>query len=138
MKMNKSKYLILLATVMLASCQSNESLETSVNNRWAAIVNDELERAYEYFSPGYKEVENLKSFKLRIATAKIQMNWKQGQYAGSECETETICTVKVLVDYTYTFPKRSMGNVDVQTELDENWINIDNKWYFVPKKEKLN
>ena len=131
--MNKFKWAMLLAVLIISGCEKAENLESSVNSRWSGITGQNLEKSYNYFSPGYKATETIESYKLRIATAQINLRWKKGQFVSADCEEETVCKVKVLLDYEYTFPKRSLGGVEVQTNLFENWIKLDNKWYFVPK-----
>jgi len=110
-------------------------LSTSVNNRWAAIIEDDFATAYAYFSPGYQETENLESFKLRIMTAKINLRWTKAEFISADCADEAVCSVKVKVDYNYNFTQRSMGGMDVQTEVSENWIKHEDGWRFVPKNQ---
>ncbi|MCX7552641.1 hypothetical protein OS175_02020 [Marinicella sp. S1101] len=126
-----------LSMLLLTGCQTNEDLETSVNNRWAAIISNDLEGAYSYFSPGYKEIENLQSFQVRMATAMINMKWTAAKYKTSNCESESVCNVSVEVDYTYTFPRRSFGKTEAKTTVYENWIKIDGAWRHVPKSEDI-
>ncbi len=134
--MNKIKPLLLLSVVLLLSaCQTNEDLPTSVNNRWAAIVSQDLNTAYEYFSPGYKELETLDAFRLRMATARLNVKWKKAAYESQECSDENVCEVKLNITYEYSFPKRSMGGMEVDTTITENWIRTDGKWHFVPKNK---
>lgn len=133
--MSKFKWLILLMVLILVGCENTESLEDSVNNRWAGVINGDLENSYEYFSPGYKTTETIEAYKLRILTAQINLQWKKGVYVNAVCEEETVCKVEVSLDYEYTFPKRSLGGVTAQTKLFENWINLDGKWYLVPNEK---
>lgn len=133
--MNKITLLMAVVLVSLMGCKKSETLESSVNNRWAGIVENDLEKAYQYFSPGYKEIESLDGFKLRIATAKINMQWKEGVYKSANCESESHCKVSVSIDYVYTFPRRSMGSSAVQSVVNENWIKVDDKWYMVPAEK---
>ena len=129
--MNKIKWLLLMV-LTVSGCENTENLENSVNSRWSGIIEKDLDKAYKYFSPGYKATETLESYKLRIVTAQLHLQWKKGEFVSAECEEETVCVVDVLLDYKYTFPKRSLGGVEVQTKISENWIKIDGKWYFVP------
>ncbi len=132
---NKIYVLVLLGFIALSGCKKSEDLETSVNNRWAAIIANDLDKAYEYVSPGFKEIESLQSYKTRIATAKINMNWNAASYKSAKCESESVCKVQVSIEYTYTFPRRSMGSSSVNTTLVEDWINVEGDWYLVPKEK---
>ncbi len=129
------KWTALIAVMMLAGCQQSEDLASSVNSRWSGIIEKDFEQAYEYFSPGYKETETIESFKLRMLTAQINLEWTQGKFVSADCEDEAICEVTVQLDYKYTFAKRSLGGVEVQTEVTENWIKLEEKWHFVPKND---
>lgn len=133
--MNKSKWTVLLMIACLTGCQQAEDLATSATSRWTGIIEEDFERAYAYFSPGHKEIESLESFKLRIMTAKINLNWTAVEFVGQECAEETVCEVTVKLDYSYNFTKRSLGGMDVQTEITENWIKLDDRWYFVPSNQ---
>jgi outer membrane lipopolysaccharide assembly protein LptE/RlpB len=134
--MNKLKPLALTGAVLLLSaCQQSEDLPTSVTNRWNALTTQDYETAYGYFSPGYRETETLQSFMLRMTTAQMNVKWTSGTYDSSECSEEEYCEVRVNVAYEYSFPKRSLGGMDVETKISENWIKTDGKWYFVPKNK---
>ncbi len=132
--MNKLKLALLLTVLILTGCEKAEDLEASVNSRWQAIVEQDLEKAYGYFSPGYKHAESLEGFKFRIVTAKLSIEWMQGIYKDAQCASEDVCEVAVNVVYSYTFPKRSLGAVEnVPTLVKEHWIKLDGKWSHVPK-----
>lgn len=121
--------------LMLSACQKNEDLPTSVNQRWAAVASQDYETAYGYFSPGYRETESLDSYRLRMASARLNVQWKEGAFESQQCSDEQVCEVKVNILYEYSFPKRSMGGMEVNTSMTENWINLDGKWYLVPKNK---
>ena len=125
-----------IAACALTGCESNETLEESVNARWQGIVENEYEKAYQYYSPGYKEIESLDGFKVRMSTAKLNMEWHKGTYQSETCATEDACEVSVEVVYSYKFSKRSLGGVEnIPTKLKENWIKVDGKWFHVPKNK---
>ena len=137
-KMSKLNYAAIAVVIgiglLVSGCKKSETLEESVNNRWKAVIENDLEKAYEYFSPGYKEIENLLSYQNRIATAKINMSWKEGTFKSANCESETLCKARVEVHYTYSFPRRSLGTTESRSTVIENWMVVNGKWHFVPKK----
>lgn len=131
--MSKIKWGGLFVTMALTGCKTAEDLEASVNSRWQAIIGADLNKAYSYYSPGYKSVESLESFKVRISRAQLNIKWSQATFKGAECAEEGVCEVKVEVVYSFKFPKRSLGGVDnVPTQLTEQWIKVDGKWHHVP------
>ena len=126
----------MFSVLVVAGCKQVEDLESSVNSRWKAITANDLEKAYEYYSHGYKEAESLDGFKMRIATAQLSIKWSQGLFKSKSCSDENVCEVSVEVVYSYSFPKRSLGAVEnVTTVLKEDWIKIDGKWLHVPKSK---
>jgi len=132
--MNKLKLALLLAVLILTGCEKAEDLEASVNSRWQAIVDKDYTVAYEYFSPGYKKVESLDGFKLRMLTAQLNMKWSKGTFKEAACASEDVCEVAAEVVYDFTFSKRSMGGIEnIPSQVKENWIKIDGKWFYVPK-----
>jgi hypothetical protein len=140
MKMIKTKSflnaLLLVPVALLLGCSKPETLEESVNSRWQAIVNNDLETAYEYFSPGYKEVESLDGYKYRLATAKINMQWTAGKFLKADCENENVCNVSVEIVYNYSFPKRTMGKMEgIKTTSKESWLKVEDQWFFIPEKK---
>lgn len=131
--MNKLKTLLCLSALLsLAACQQKEDLPTSVENRWAAVIAQEYDKAYDYFSPGYKAIEAPDAYKLRMAAAKLNVKWKSAAFGSQECSSEDVCKVQVKITYEYSFPKRSLGGMEVNTEISENWIRTDGKWHLVP------
>ena len=131
--MNKIKWLMLLTVLVLAGCEKAEDLESSVNSRWQAITEGDMDTAYSYFTPGYKATESLDGFKLRMATAQLNIKWKEGVYKDAICASEDVCEVTAIVVYTYMFPKRSLGSVEnVPTQVKEQWLKIDDRWYHLP------
>ncbi len=136
MKMNNKVWLTAaMVTAFLTGCQKSADLETRVTDRWNHLIEGELSQAYEYFSPGYKAGETLDSFRIRTQTAQMHATWNTAQFVSSECEDEQVCEVKVEINYSYRFPQRSMGGMDVTTTIHENWLKVDDTWYFVPKND---
>lgn len=134
-KMNNSmKWMLMASVIILGGCSQPEDLETSVNNRWEKLIAADYEEAFEYFSPAYQEIETLTAFSLRTETAKLKVQWLNGVLKSKECQDE-VCEVKVELEYQYFFPRRSMGEIKLKTEIKENWIKLNDRWYFVPSEE---
>lgn len=123
------------SVVVLGGCSQPEDLETSVNNRWSNMIAGEYEDAFAYFSPAYQELESLTAFSLRTETAKLKIQWLNGVFKSKECQDD-VCAVKIELEYQYSFPRRSMGQMKLKTEIKENWIKMNERWYFVPSEEK--
>ena len=133
----KIKLLIMTGVLVLAGCSDSiEDLDSKSVKRWEAIIDSEYEKAYEYFTPGYKKTESLAAYASKIANAKVRVEWKSAKFIGRDCESEVKCEVELEVLYKYSFPRKSMGELEVPTKIVENWINKNGKWYFLPKLKK--
>ncbi len=79
--------------------------------RWDAMVRNDLDAAYGYFSPGSKELISLEKFKA---------NTRRGVFRESKIESvacaDAACQVKVMV--TYDHPKMK----GITTPILESWI----------------
>lgn len=127
----------MVGIMSLTGCKDSvEDLDTKSVKRWEAIIASDYETAYEYFSPGYKKTESQASFASKTANAKVRVDWKSVNFISKSCESETQCSVKLEILYKYTFPRKSMGEIEVPTTITEKWINKGGKWYFLPKLKK--
>lgn len=79
--------------------------------RWDAMVKDDLDTAYGYFSPGSKELISLEKFKSNTRRGAF----REGKVDSVKCEDDA-CLVKVLV--TYDHPKMK----GITTPVLESWI----------------
>jgi len=69
-----------------------------------------------------------------------RVDWKGAKVVDVDCdETESGCDVTVVVEYIYHSPKPMVGDVEASTELEEKWIKLKNRWYYVQPglKQKL-
>jgi hypothetical protein len=133
----KLSIILCIVAFGLTSCKDPiKSIEDRSVHRWQSIINSDYETAYGYFSPAYRKTETIESFKLRMTKAKLSVQWKSAEFNSKKCE-DTVCEVKVNLLYKYSFPQKAMGDVEIETAVDENWINKDGNWYFLPKTEGL-
>lgn len=79
--------------------------------RWDAMVKDDLDTAYGYFSPGSKELISLEKFKANTRRGAF----REGKVESVKCEDDA-CQVKVMV--TYDHPKMK----GITTPILESWI----------------
>jgi len=91
--------------------------------RWNALIAGDLARAYEYLSPGTRDVMSLDMYKNRIRTGM----WKKASVDAVLCENDR-CGVTMVIEYSYRDIK------SVETRLSEDWLQEGGKWWYVPKK----
>ncbi len=91
--------------------------------RWEALIKGDLAKAYNYLSPGTRDVMSLDLYKARIRGG----NWKKANVDSVTCEQDQ-CKVLMAIEYSYRDIK------SLETRLEENWLRQDGKWWFVPRR----
>ena len=98
--------------------------------RWAALLSDDLETAYTYYSPGYRSANSVIDFGVAYRLRKVQFT--SADYIEHECE-ESRCTVAFDVGLRAQNPVPGMSVWDGKQKIVETWIKSDGEWWFVPK-----
>lgn len=127
--------LVLAAALGLASCatmQETQTIEQRIDAYWAHIVNGELQSAYDYMSPGYKQAMSREAFVGRQRARTVA--WTAAEIDdASECADVEACSVRVKLTYKVS---RGLPGLDKPIEMDrvirQKWLKSDNAWYFVP------
>lgn len=91
--------------------------------RWNALIAGDLARAYEYLSPGTRDVMTLDLYKRKVRTGA----WKKASVETVSCEQDR-CGVTMVIEYSY----RDMKSIE--TRLNEVWLQEGGKWWYVPRK----
>lgn len=91
--------------------------------RWDALIAGDLARAYEYLSPGTRDVMSLDLYKKKTRPG----SWKKASIDEVSCEQDR-CGVTVVIEYSY----RDMKSIE--TRLNEVWLQEGGKWWYVPRK----
>jgi hypothetical protein len=109
--------------------QQPESLGESAQARWDALLEGDFGTAYGYLSPGSRssisEIDYAVAFKLR----KVQ--YDSARYMDHECEGDT-CTVRMDMGYTLIAALRGVPEWKGKAVVEEKWVRIDGKWWFLP------
>ena len=119
-----------LAIVLLVACAEPMSPEEAVRERaqeWLdALINGDLEGAYAYTSPSYRQMSTAGRYHARVEGAG---SWDVGEIGKVTCEEE-VCQVTSIVEYEV----RQMG-VRNRRPLDYKWIRVEGEWWlYVPAK----
>ena len=101
---------------------ASQAVERRANARWDALVAGDLARAYEYLSPGSRQVYSVENYKALIRPGL----WKKARVERVECPEAEICEVVVQVDY-------AIRGTAVSTPLRETWTQSGAEWWFVMK-----
>ena len=92
--------------------------------RWAAMIDGDLEKAWEFTQPGYRAIVKQKDYRKRFGAAG---QWKSVQIHGVQCEPER-CTVKLRLTSLVMVPPRI--NREVIGYLDEIWVRDESQWWY--------
>jgi hypothetical protein len=123
-----------LLFLFLSACEPNlstaELLEQRSMARWDAVINDKLETAYEYLSPGFRSSVSLPQYQRSVLLSKV--NRTAARYVKSSCE-ETSCNVKISLDFTVYKALPGVNSMDVTQTIEESWVLVEGSWYYVPE-----
>lgn len=103
------------------AASSESQVSARAEARWQAMAAKDLDKAYEFLSPGSKAAFPLALFKARIRP----LDWRPAKARSASCEADK-CSVKLEV----TFFDRRLGG-EVTTVLEETWIKDVGNWWFV-------
>ncbi|MGB4333598.1 MAG: hypothetical protein WBJ41_01970 [Chromatiaceae bacterium] len=106
-------------------------LKQRVLARWAAMIDRDFHRAYQYASPAYRAVFTAKDFAARTGGTKI--NWQRVEIVSVKTETEEAAKVEIRM-FAEAFLADTEKSVPVATVFSESWIRSAGEWWFVPGK----
>lgn len=119
---------LLLVLMVLQGCTDNRAPEEIVRERSQErldmLMAKNLEGAFEYMTPGYREITSIELYSLRIGGV---VNWTEANVGEVSCEPE-ICHVKAIVSY-----KIERLNIMNTRPIDEKWLKLDGEWYLYYK-----
>ncbi len=107
------------------------SLEQRAEERWSALSSKNFRLAYRYLSPGYRNIVTMESYEAQMSTKTV--DWLSGKVTGTECENETLCTVDIYLEFEINMHMPGVGKQQSFQPVTENWIAVEDAWYFVPK-----
>lgn len=114
-----------------------EGVQARAQHRWDLLVAGKAAEAWEYFSPGYREIKTRDEYAAEIAVRPVK--WTKVEVTGSQCPAgEQICDVEVDVYFSMDSSLPGVGKLESHSPLLERWIETDGNWYFVPKEVARN
>ncbi len=121
--------------LLLSACATTMSTENTIEKRatarWDTLLSGDLAGAYEFLSPGFRSSVPSLQYQRQLLLNKVK--WTGAQYIESDC-TETTCKVKISLDYTVYGALPGVKSFDGTQEIEESWVKVNGKWYFVPNK----
>lgn len=126
-----------LAAVFMAGCASTgggsggtSALVERAEARWDAVLGGDFERAYQYYSPGYRSSHTRGDFEVTMRLRKVQ--YREAEYAEHACEGDR-CDLKFNVKYRIASPVPGLDKWEGNTIIDETWIRTGDEWWYLPE-----
>jgi hypothetical protein len=114
-----------------------KGVEARAQQRWDLLVAGKAAQAYDYFSPGYREVKDRDTYAADMAVR--PGHWTKAEVQGSECPKGLqVCDVTVQVYFTVESTLPGVGTLESFSPIVERWIETEGSWYFVPKEVARN
>lgn len=93
--------------------------------RWAALIQADFARAYEFESPAYRDVHTLRMFVSQFGGA---VGWTAAKVLGITADASgEAASVKVLISYQAM--DAGGGVMDGQRPVDERWVRTGGEWW---------
>lgn len=127
--------LLAVSAIVLAGCAttsgggSNSSVVKRADQRWDALLAGEFEKAYEYYSPGFRSSHSRGDFELTQRLRKVQ--YRDAEFVEQDCDSER-CTLSYRVRYHISSPLPGLENWDSHSIEKETWIKTQDEWWFLP------
>lgn len=103
-----------------ATSSSEQKVGDRAQQRWDALVAGQVEKAYEFLSPGTRQARSLQSYKALIRLG----FWREAKVERVECASQEQCKVTVVVKYLHR------GSV-ISSPVFEDWVLVERQWWAV-------
>lgn len=124
--------LVVLLTTACATAPRTEDdkVVSRAQERWDAIVTNDLETAYGYYTPGYRSSTNMIDFAVSQRIRKVA--YTSAEYIEHDCEGSR-CTVKFDVGFRVAAPVPGMTRFDSKQVIEDTWVKTSGEWWYLPK-----
>ena len=122
--------LMAAATLALAACaalqpKTPEQVVTErVEQRWAALIKGDFDKAWDYTQPGFKAVVQKADYRKRFGAAG---QWKGVQVHEVKCEAER-CSARLRLTTAVLLPQYK--GMEINGFIDETWVREDGQWWY--------
>lgn len=110
-----------------------EGVEARAQKRWDLLIAGKPSEAWDFFSPGYRQIKGRQDYATEIAQRPIK--WTKATVQGKQCpEGLQVCDVTVEVHFSMESTLPGVGTLESHSPVAERWIETEGNWYFVPKE----
>lgn len=124
------------AIALLSGCATTgtsspqEQVEQRAQQRWDLVLDDDLNAAYAYFTPGYRSGMSSNAWQRTMLARRVAVT--AAEVTGSECDEDT-CEVSVLAGYSVHGAVPGVDRYDGETTVTEDWLRVDGQWFYLPE-----
>lgn len=132
-----SRFILLTVILGVSACavmqpKTDEELVLArAEQRQVALLKHDFKTAYQYMSPGYRQLNNLEQFTANYLGV---YSWVSSNVKNISCEDD-VCKVNVAIEVDAgllmgTSRKPSTEKFLVPRVNQETWFKLDDKWWF--------
>jgi hypothetical protein len=107
-----------------------QALQRRALERWELLIAGDMDKAYEYLTPGYRQTRSLDAYKARARAAALR--WDSIEWRSGECLAADSCEVTLLLSYSVRMP--GAGDTPGIRQIEERWIRAGGDWYHLPER----
>lgn len=131
-----SRFILLAIVLGLSACDvvepktDEEQVFERAEQRQTALLKQDFKTAYQYMSPGYRQLNSLEQFSANYAGV---YSWVSSNVETATCEDD-VCKVNVAIEYDAglmnTARKPSSEKLLIPRVNLETWFKLDDTWWF--------
>ncbi len=127
---------VALAALWLVGCEDirkspGEIVSERAKARWDALIRGDLQTAYDYLSPGYRQSTPFGRYRRKIRGVGL---WRKARVERVECDEAEVCKVLVMVDVHLVIPRSGGEPIESTNPVYERWIYSEGQWWYVPDR----
>lgn len=117
--------------VLDAKRNPKAELKQRTIERWAMLIGNRADVAFEYLTPGYQKTHDKAKYASEMAGRPVR--WFRAAFDHLECASEDACVVTLLVDFRVRL-SAGMGVTESFAFVKEHWIATNGVWYHLPSE----
>ncbi len=119
--------------LLLAACSKPDRPPEDVvaeraQARWDAMVAQEFQRAWEYYSPGFREQTEPAVFEVQMSQRPVR--WDSAELVEVECPQPEKCTARFRVGYTAVGAPGQLAGLQNERSIRETWVRLQDEWWY--------
>jgi len=126
---------VLLLAVVAASCATAPPAQTDIKERaqarWDAVLADDYDTAYSFYSPGYRSSHSRVDFEIYLRTRRVR--WTSAEVRESSCEAD-VCKVVTRIGYSVAGAVPGVPVWKSKQNVPETWVRTEGQWWFLPEE----